>query len=509
MQISPTSRPASTLPVASMPASTMQRAAGVAAHLHAQRVGVGQQALDAGGWHSAFTLSVLAGQRRRVSVMGRSPGIACSGLAAAGQSCASPRRTSAAVGHDAAQRVAGGEVRAGARAGRGSRRARRGARRHGVIDRAAAAGAKTISVPRTPSHRRAAAGGSSSCRQARTCATHAGRLRRSSAAVQRQAGRRPRIDFEHARRCRRRAGSPGCPGRAAERRDDRSAPRPRGARAHRVAAAAPGPTTPQNTNGRVAQRAARSARLKPSSTRVAARWPTKVADIGTPRRLALEVALAGGPAASSAGSGTPDVPAAAAAGVLDAASRRRRPAASCAPAGCAMPCGIEQAEERPRVAHAPHRVGRRADQRQQRGAALQQIRPAFEAAAGDPALASPRCASARSAASTLVVVDAQRAGAADRQPLRRRRAACRRRRTGRARPRSKPSSRRGLGQHARGERPRPRSGSSRGDRSARALPAAFSTRNSRATAKASAKLSDHRLLGARASAPAGGAASGT
>jgi len=125
-------------------------------------------------------------------------------------------------------------------------------------------------------------------------------------------------------------------------------------------------------------------------------------------------------------------------------------------ARCHAPRRRGQRTRRDRETRA-HRIERRADQRQQPRAGVEQVGPALRRPlAGDPADRGVIASARRflpAAASHACLIDLQRARCADRMPALRYAAAYRRRRRGRAQRRGKPSRAWRLGQHARKRRP--------------------------------------------------------
>ena len=139
-------------------------------------------------------------------------------------------------------------------------------------------------------------------------------------------------------------------------------------------------------------------------------------DIGTPfaTRWKYAPGVAGGAPESAAGT---DVPATAAPGVLAQPALRRRWHAV-THLGMTDAVRVQPGEEATRVAHAAHAGTGRPPQRQQRVAALEQFGIAVEAAAGDPAVGGVARSQVGERLQQPPRIDAQRAGCADRAPLR-------------------------------------------------------------------------------------------
>ena len=247
---------------------------------------------------------------------------------------------------------------------------------------------------------------------------------------------------------------------------------------------ATGPTRRSTRTG--ANRRAARAVVEAQQQRVAA-----VGDEGRRHRRArhhaLEVARGRAGAASPACAAMADVPAAAAVRVLDSQPSGSA-GASMRTGGCAMPQRVEPPKKLLRIAHAAHGFCRRADQRQQRRAGLEQVGLA------------PRSRCRRSSRSRRRRVASARA-APEHAPASMRRPPARRssQRDSRARVSTSPKQssattavavvRRRLGEHAR----RDGGDGQHGHRQVAAGgSAAFSARNSRAAANASGKLSADR-----------------
>ena len=176
--------------------------------------------------------------------------------------------------------------------------------------------------------------------------------------------------------------------------------------------------------------------------------------------------------------------------------------------GCAMPCASRKPKKCLRIAHAAHRVGRVPISGSSAAPRLQQFGPALEAAAGDPAVDPPRCASEpqRSEHAALVVdAAACRARRSAATATQARRVSASPNRSSATTP--KPSSRRGLGQHARGHgRQRPARASVQASVPA---PARLLGEERARRGEGLGEAQHHRLLGLAHAAPAGGAGSGT